>query len=480
MHYFFSRLLTFFVLCFCISLSLNATPTQRYLEINPLDEILDMLAEDLIGDEISLLGEKLPSLLEIASFETEDTFFGYHGTTQKVRLFQDILRAVFEEALDISLPENFYFLRIPGQEHLSWENSKNSFLERFENEELSKHHINLIIKNFLAFVQKEVGISLQIEDFSVEELETIWKYFRSFIDYNVKCNEIKGARFYNIPSEYSLRLPKYDLDLTNFIQIISEKIIEKHPEVPTSGFSEWMKKFSHPRYFELVFYLTALDSEYDEEKKACYGFFSRFNDNVAPQQEMLVSLNISLLGNYVGSGEFTPMVLLENRSISFGERKTTDDLKAFFEMIGLDPSLVDSMENEGAVILTEAGQFKGCLLQFYDESAGLGNEVMSFVDQNTYVSLANGVPLPELKPSKLIQGQYKLKKNSWDLQLRLVMDNKTTLNPFSPLRMIRHEVLSSEDSEKILTKMKELLRNSQKDEVKLQHYKNALEELWND
>ena len=473
------RLFTLLVFCLGIFLSLCATPTQRYLEMYPLDEIVDMVAEDLVGDDAIRLGEKIPSLMEIASYETEDTFFGYHGTTQKVRLFQDILRVVFEEALHIPIPENFYFLRIPGQTQFNWKNSKNDFLERFEKKEISIEDRNLVIKNFLMTIKNNLKIDFALENFSAEELEVIWAYFQSYVDYYVSCQSIQDARQYNIPSEYSLRLPKFNVDSTGLIQVINKKISESQPEVSPDYFSSWMKKrYANPVMLIYVFYLEELDPEEKENKHFHYTYFSPLNDNMGTQQEMQISLNISLLGNYRNLGECSLAVLLNNHSISFGDSQTTESLELFFESIGLDPSLVKLMEEEGIRVIAQAEHFSGCLLQLFDESVLQGKQVMDLVDQNTFVSLAHGVLLSQLTPSKLIQGHYSIKKNSQDLQLRLVMNNKTTLNPFSTLRMIRHDELSAEDSEKIITRMKQVLRNSEKDQNKLQEYKKTLEEQW--
>lgn len=58
------------------------------------------------------------------------------------------------------------------------------------------------------------------------------------------------------------------------------------------------------------------------------------------------------------------------------------------------------------------------------------------------------------------------------------MNNQTTLNPFSPMRMVRYDGLSEEDSQKILVKMKEHLKNSERDDAKLQQYLQSIVSFW--
>jgi hypothetical protein len=49
----------------------------------------------------------------IASSE-ELGFIGYHGSTHEYRIFQDILRWILEEKLNLKIKKQFYFFRIPG------------------------------------------------------------------------------------------------------------------------------------------------------------------------------------------------------------------------------------------------------------------------------------------------------------------------------------------------------------------------------
>ncbi|MDN3504512.1 MAG: hypothetical protein P0S95_02915 [Rhabdochlamydiaceae bacterium] len=47
----------------------------------------------------------------------DDTTFGYHGTKTVHAIFQEVVRAVVQEATNLPIPEDFYFFRIPGQDY---------------------------------------------------------------------------------------------------------------------------------------------------------------------------------------------------------------------------------------------------------------------------------------------------------------------------------------------------------------------------
>ncbi|MFI5344125.1 MAG: hypothetical protein ACHQUC_07890 [Chlamydiales bacterium] len=447
------------------------TPTARHLKMHPVETIIGGC--DFVQD----LSERFPLLLEIAGHETKNAFFGYHGMTQRSRLFQDILRVVFETVLEIPLPKNFYFFRIPSNKAFHWEKGADSFLDRFGNRKLSSFHQNLIVENFLIIIEKAIGLGIKLDDFSDHEISTIWSYFESFIKWDIRQEWIRKAGKYSIPEEYPLKESPTE-HLTDLISVINQKLIIKYPDFDPEKFPQWIQnKFNH--YFERsIFYLRELHSVSKEDKDFIYRFLDPFYDVAKPQNKILVSLNIPLFGNYLFDGSFTPQIYLSNKSVLGGDEKMKKLLSKFFDRIGLDSSLIDPLWLEGQNIIEESNHTGGCLIQLYDESVVRGEAPLSFVDRNAYVSLKHGLPMPELAPSQIIEGHFALTRNEKDLELRLLMDNKTTLNPFSSLRMVRYDGLPAEYSEKILNRMKVLLSNSVKDNAKLQQYKEELKELW--
>lgn len=60
--------------------------------------------------------------LEKISHLEKAGFVGYHGTTQKYRIFQDIVKLIIEDVVGIPVREDFYFFRLPGDPHYSYMN----------------------------------------------------------------------------------------------------------------------------------------------------------------------------------------------------------------------------------------------------------------------------------------------------------------------------------------------------------------------
>lgn len=101
----------FFIVCYCLSNPLWAeetwiSPTTRYLSRDSLEEV----KYNLRLDNVTL--EHKPLFDKAVAQETLG-FFGYYGTSGDFRVYQDLIRIIFEEILAISVPENFHFLAVP-------------------------------------------------------------------------------------------------------------------------------------------------------------------------------------------------------------------------------------------------------------------------------------------------------------------------------------------------------------------------------
>lgn len=83
------------------------SPTCQLLAREGRDRIEEALLEMGIPSEL------IPFFDEI-SLEEDWGHIGYHGTNQGYRIFQDVIRLVVEEVLDIPVRDDFHFLRIPG------------------------------------------------------------------------------------------------------------------------------------------------------------------------------------------------------------------------------------------------------------------------------------------------------------------------------------------------------------------------------
>jgi hypothetical protein len=474
----------YLVVCFTLmfgSFQIHAGPTQRHLNEHPLEEIIETIAPEYEVDQSQLI-DLANTVLKIAENETEETFFGYHGMSQNTRLFQDILNAVFEEVLQVTIPKDFYFLRIPGEAAWNFENGKATFLDYFNNKPIPKVCKDTMLFGFLFLVEKGTGQHIALTDLSPQEYEILWGFFQHHLDYLFWSDWASKAKKYAMPENYVWDIPLENTDLPALVDFIVEKSMKLNPKMDPEAIRKWFSSkfhgFNDIYYSCIMVYILELKLEDPSIAQAINNLDVKFDDTVSPQNAMLVSMNASVFGNFTDTGSFSAGIFFENESVLKGDAPLEKILTDFFKHIGLEPSLANLLWCEGQKILVDAGNHRGCLLQFFDESKAEGLKPFSLADSDMYVSFRHGIPVFDLVPSEYIQGQYFLKNGRKDLELRLVMNNKTNLNPYSSIRMVRHDGLTDLDPEKIPLKMKELLQNASRDEVKLQIYIETLEKLW--
>lgn len=81
-------------------------PTERFSDYHTKEIILATLKEKGMSLEHRNFFEHIVPHEELG-------FFGYHSSTQGFRIYQDIIRMVLEEVMDIPVKEDFHFLRSP-------------------------------------------------------------------------------------------------------------------------------------------------------------------------------------------------------------------------------------------------------------------------------------------------------------------------------------------------------------------------------
>lgn len=100
-----------FLSCCCFTLLLGAeeawtSPNQAYLAEFPLTDVKYNLRLDGVTLDYKPLFDK-------AEAQEESGFIGYFGAGPQFRVYQDLIRMIFEEILGISIPPNFHFLGVP-------------------------------------------------------------------------------------------------------------------------------------------------------------------------------------------------------------------------------------------------------------------------------------------------------------------------------------------------------------------------------
>lgn len=87
---------------------------------SPSARILEREGEHTVKKKMLWLGvpEALFPLIEEIAATEEWGHVGYHGSCQEYRIYQDVIRFLVEEILEIPLRKDFHFLRIPGDADL--------------------------------------------------------------------------------------------------------------------------------------------------------------------------------------------------------------------------------------------------------------------------------------------------------------------------------------------------------------------------
>jgi hypothetical protein len=93
--------------------------TGEYL--SPSSQIVKRESWERIEKEVKRLGitEDLIPFFESIAEKEEWGHLGYHGANQGFRVYQDVIRLVVEEILQIPVREDFHFLRAPGDPELN-------------------------------------------------------------------------------------------------------------------------------------------------------------------------------------------------------------------------------------------------------------------------------------------------------------------------------------------------------------------------
>lgn len=479
--------------------------TESYLKDYPLKTI----RKKVPGKQFD---KQLPLINKMIAKEKESGFFGYHGCSQRYRIFQDILRAVFEEALGYELPNDFQFLRIPGDKMFDLKEGKSSFYHLFDRKEPAETiKIKIVDALFIQPFNTDFGYNLQTGDLESEDKEELWEVTQEFIeildslameDYgDYEFEDEKHARSLQEDSEISSS-DAYMQSIRKILNMVKQKI-ESQAQInsrarPGESISKLHAVFMrilnkkeqnidvdqvktqismNYKFSSLIYRVGELSSQ--DPDVPLWDFFFPYNDHKPGQQSRILCLNMPLFGNYHHSGESSIHVFLDGYSIAGGDSDVIKILSKFFAEIGLDKKLPEAMQKIALAELKKPENKYGSILQFFDLAAKNGKIPYEGADSSAYVSHSYGIPLKHLEPSQIILNKYPVRRNKVDLQLRLIPCNHTTLNPYSFLRAIRYDSQDPKVSKKILDDMRKKVKTGIVDIKKLNAYKAKMDAIWN-
>ena len=91
---------------------LYKSQTERYIQFHTKQTI-----EEALRAHVSLVNK---NLFDRIAHHEEPGCIGYHGSTQSFRLYQDCIRFILQDIVQIDIPEGFHFFRIPLDPYFSY------------------------------------------------------------------------------------------------------------------------------------------------------------------------------------------------------------------------------------------------------------------------------------------------------------------------------------------------------------------------
>ncbi len=439
------------------------TPTSRFLQHTDLVQITQALDQKELAS-VSLL-------LEAATKESDKGFFGYHGSTQNYRIFQDVIRAVLEEKLGYAFPKDFYFLRIPGDKKFDFKNGMTDFYSTLDHPAQDKKIQKIMLSTFLLEpLKNELNLKIRANELTQADKAEITAVFDAL------ANRLSEMRVHVDPSTNQAPgdcVDSQKIHTLAIFQIFSKTLQSKKIEFNPVELRSWVERTLLPHNL-LKTYFSVTDTA---TKNLINNYFYPFWDLKSGQRELLISLNIPLFGNYARPDESTLGVVLNNSTLEGGDKIAITLLKEWFKEIGIPEDSVDDLMSIAYSHIPNESQ--GVLYQFFD----IGPDSYSFMDKHNYVSYPFGVPAKEFTPSLVLSGVQHCDYMSGGTtklqrQLRLLTSNQTTLNPYSHLKIVRYDFLGEQVAKKIIAEMRAKLGQTRVNERKIKVYKAKLEKAW--
>ncbi len=391
--------------------------TNQFLEEFPLTKIqtaLEKQQNPLHKEVFSPLFQKILS-------EEKEGFFGYHATTMRHWVFQEIIKqALILEGKLFNCPEDFYFLRAPQKNSEDIQNIRD-FLGKcrekrdFATLEQKKKFISL---DFFRVIHQKEEL---LEDLTEEKIETLFESLIFYSDKDSKISKEEAERF-----------------LSSLVGI--------------SKVQEWLKK-----RFDPVLMAPYLEDLSLEEIELIANMRFPISDTVPWQRDSLVSLNLSLFSNFSIPTESTLQIFLEGKSISEDtEVFLLTELKKFLEDHGFCKDAAEEIFSRAEAIF-DLNQ--GLLLQFFDRSN------YHYLDEYSFLCMGFSSPLWQAKSSELIQNFSPMRyveihgEIYIHPQLRLLI-TEDTLNPNSWLKIKEYDLTPAEKKEEVQALIIEKLKNS--------------------
>ncbi len=235
--------------------------------------------------KLKIPGELFPFFNSIAALE-EWGHIGYHGSNQKFRIYQDIIRFTVEEILGIPVREDFHFMRIPGDADLNLRD-REEFVTYWGSKVDNRHEVRakqLLSLNFGIYsnfnVKGSCSVNFFVHDFSINKKD----YVKLLAPFYKKLGISPSAlnRLYGIAKKW------LDNDEGILLQI-SENSHLTHPNQEAFNFAD---QVCYPSRLGGILCENGNISNHYE--RICTDKYVNHEVDVAPQLRMILSNQLSL------------------------------------------------------------------------------------------------------------------------------------------------------------------------------------------
>jgi hypothetical protein len=221
---------------------------------------------------------------------------------------------------------------------------------------------------------------------------------------------------------------------------------------------------------ESTYNLNSIDEFYD--------FWGKL-DNKKERGKQLLSLNFGIYSNFDVPGSCSISLFVKDKSKT--EINYAKELVPFFEKLGIASEEAGELFNIGRKWLDEDG---GILLQISDKSHLLSaeGEAYCFADTNGYPAKRGGHRYGDSPLSnhfeKIMSDLYVAEKVDIAPQLRLLIDNRHALNPFSFLEIKRWDLYDRATIKSYEDEMRDYVKKLACDQAKVDFYRQVLMKMW--
>lgn len=208
-------------------------------------------------------------------------------------------------------------------------------------------------------------------------------------------------------------------------------------------------------------------------------YWGRMDNRDSVRSKQLLSLNYAIYSNFDnrGSCSLNLFVKDKDREINFRQQ-----LIPLFESLDIRLDAIDELLEIAARHLSGEG---GILLQLIDNShlSDHNGEAYNFADEQCYPSKRGGFRYDSYPLSdhieRIMTDQYVKHKLDASPQLRLLINNRYTLNPFSHLEIKRFDFYDEPTITMYEAEMRNYIKALSWDKEKAAKYKKKLMGLWN-